>query len=296
MPLAMMLAAMVCWGSWTNTYRLARAWRLELFHLDYSIGVLLAALIAAPLGGAADAGPAAVLYTFAGGAALNAGNYLLMAGIARVGMTVAFPVSVGFSLVVSTVLSYLVNPMGDAALLAAGVALVFCAVVVNAWAYRSMARGKTGGGRGGLAMCFAAGVLFSICGPLVAKALALGMAPLATAVVYGAGSLAAAVPLVSFVFRGWPREYAAGGMRNHAAGVAGGLIWGAGMVLTFLAAHRAGMAVAGAVGQANPLVAAAWGIFVWKKFRGASARTVWLLALMIALYGAGLALLAWSFG
>jgi glucose uptake protein len=67
------------------------------------------------------------------------------------------------------------------------------------------------------------------------------------------------------------------------------------MVLTFLAASFAGMALAGAVSQANPLVAALWGIFVWKEFRGAPRRTLRLLALMIALYGAGLLLLALSF-
>src|SRR5262245_7655402 len=127
--LALMLIAMVCWGSWTNTWRMTRRWRLELYHADYSAGVLAIALMAAALApsrvlanlGTADG--SAILWTALGGAALNLGNFLLMAGIARVGMTIAFPVSVGFALVVSTVLSYIVKPQGDPRLLSVGVAL-----------------------------------------------------------------------------------------------------------------------------------------------------------------------------
>lgn len=312
--LAMMLGSMLCWGSWTNLSRLARGWRLEFFHHDYAWGMLVVAVVAAATGGmlfgrpnvldnlaASDA--ASVAWATVAGACLNAGNFLLMAGIARVGMTVAFPVSVGFSLVVSTVLAYLVRPLGDPALLAAGVALVFAAVVTNALVYRSHGKGRSGGGNG-LAMCLAAGILFTMCGPMVAKALntARPLAPYGVALVYAVGSLAITAPLLALLRRfpldGIPlamADYRRGTARDHAAGLAGGTIWGAGMVLNFLAAGLAGMAVSGAIGQANPLVAAAWGIFVWREFRGASRRTLVLLGLMIALYSAGLVLLALSF-
>ena len=296
--LAMMLGAMVCWGSWTNTYRLARAWPVGFFHADYALGVFLAGALAGAgsLDNLRAAGSDAWFYALSGGAALNIGNYLLMAAIPRVGMTVAFPVSVGFALVVSTVLSYLVTPLGDPLLLSGGVALVFCAVLTNSLVYRSAGAKSAGSGRGGLAMCFAAGVLFSICGPLVAKALAAPrpLRPAAAALLYGSGGLVAAVPLILFLVPR-PLEYFRGSHRNHAAGVAGGAIWGAGMVMAFLAAGLVGMAISGAIGQANPLVAAAWGIFVWHEFRGARRRTHLLLALMIALYASGLALLALSF-
>ncbi len=37
---------MFCWGSWANTQKLARkGWRFELLYWDYTIGVLLLALI-----------------------------------------------------------------------------------------------------------------------------------------------------------------------------------------------------------------------------------------------------------
>lgn len=313
--LAMMLISMVCWGSWTNTSRLARRWRIEFFHCDYAIGVMLAAVVAAltagTLFGSPDffddlraAGGDAMAWAAAGGACLNIGNFLLMAGIARVGMTVAFPVAVGFALVVGTVLSYLVHPKGDPALLFAGVALVFLAVLANSLVYRSTGTAAKAHGAGGLAMCFAAGVLFSLCGPMVAKALTAPrpLAPYGASVLYAAGSLLVTGPLLAYLLRR-PIEagplalsgYLGGSARNHFAGLAGGIVWGAGMVLNFIAAGLAGMAVSGAVGQANPLVAAAWGIFVWREFRGAAPRTHALLALMIALYTAGLVLLSSSF-
>jgi len=54
------------------------------------------------------------------------------------------------------------------------------------------------------------------------------------------------------------------------------------------------MALAGAIGQANSLVAAVWGVFVWREFRGASTRAKLLLFAMFSLYIAGVTLVAFS--
>ena len=37
------------------------------------------------------------------------------------------------------------------------------------------------------------------------------------------------------------------------------------------------------------MVAAFWGVFIWKEFKGADSKTNWLLALMFLLFIAGLA-------
>ncbi len=40
--------AMICWGSWQNTQNLiGKEWRFELFYWDYSIGIVLFALLMA---------------------------------------------------------------------------------------------------------------------------------------------------------------------------------------------------------------------------------------------------------
>lgn len=308
--LAMMLLCMVAWGSWTNMYRLARKWRLEFFHVDWALGLFFIAVVASTFSAlpfTADAGSAsglAILCAVTGGAVLNLGNFLLMVGIGRVGMAVAFPVSVGFALVVSTLLSYSINPLGNAALLTVGVALVFCAVLANSLAYRLRSAGTGSRSWGGLVMCFVAGVLFSMAGPLVAKALSTvrPLTPYGVAVLYAAGSLLITLPL--FLYMVWKpvdgppfslRDYLNGSVRNHLTGFAGGLIWGAGMVMGFLAAGLVGMALSGAIGQANPLVAAIWGVLVWREFRGAPPRAGAALAVTILLYTAGLVVLARSF-
>lgn len=46
-----------------------------------------------------------------------------------------------------------------------------------------------------------------------------------------------------------------------------------------------------ALGQGAPMVAAVWGVFVWKEFRGGGRTVNGLLALMFALFIAGLGLI-----
>jgi hypothetical protein len=104
--LFMMLASMLCWGSWANTQKIDKAWRFNLFYWDYMWGVLVCALLfgltmgrtnpAAPvsffhnLGGASAR---SLVETFVGGVIFNLGNLLLVrallagpiAGVASVG-------------------------------------------------------------------------------------------------------------------------------------------------------------------------------------------------------------------
>ena len=53
-----------------------------------------------------------------GGALFNLANLLLVAGIDMAGLAVAFPVSIGIALVVGVVLSYALQPRGNAGFLA----------------------------------------------------------------------------------------------------------------------------------------------------------------------------------
>lgn len=53
-----------------------------------------------------------------------------------------------------------------------------------------------------------------------------------------------------------------------------------------------GPAVSYAIGQGATLVSALWGLLVWKEFEGASSKVKGLLALMLALFVAGLSLVS----
>ena len=52
------ILAMICWGSWANTQKMAaRTWRFELFYWDLIIGILVMSLISAfTVGSLGDAG------------------------------------------------------------------------------------------------------------------------------------------------------------------------------------------------------------------------------------------------
>ena len=45
--LALLVVAMICWGSWANTLKLAGTWRFELYYYDFALGFLLATVAAA---------------------------------------------------------------------------------------------------------------------------------------------------------------------------------------------------------------------------------------------------------
>ncbi len=313
--LALMLLGMICWGSWANPYKLTRNWRFELFYFDYAVGIFCTSLAAAFTLGAFWGPPtfldnlltadgSALAYAVLAGIVLNCGNVLLTAAMALVGMATAFPVAVGLSFVAGTVLSYLVMPRGNPFMLFSGVAFVLAAVIVNAAAYRAVSGAKSEAPRHGLALCVAAGLLLSGFGPLVAKALssARPLSPYGAAVLFTFGALASTFPLVGYLMRHPLKgariggaDYRKGTFFEHAAGWGAGLIWGAGTVFAFIAANTAGMALSGAIGQANPLVAALWGLFVWREFAGASPGARRLLAVMFGLYAGGIVLLAMSY-
>ena len=81
----------------------------------------------------------------------------------------------------------------------------------------------------------------------------------------------------------------------HALGIAGGFIWTIGTAANLIAGREAGFAVSYAMGQSAPMVAAAWGVFVWKEFEGASSKAKIYLALMFVFYASAIAVIANAF-
>ena len=69
------------------------------------------------------------------------------------------------------------------------------------------------------------------------------------------------------------------------------MIWCVGMTLSIIAAIAATPAISYGLGQGATLVAAVWGVFVWREFREAPKGTGRLLALMFACYLAGLGMI-----
>jgi glucose uptake protein len=311
--LAMMIASTICWGSWANTYKGVKNYRFELFYWDYALGIFLASLMMALTMGSlghdgasfvanarsADAGN--IGYALLGGVIFNLANLLLVAGIEMAGLAVAFPVAIGIALVVGVVMSYALQPKGSAALLAAGVACAVVAVVLDGKAYRSMAGAGRVTSRKSIVTCVVSGMLMGLWAPFVTHALTSGNAlgPYSISVFFTLGALLSCFvfniyfmrrPLVGepVDFSGFFRAPASG----HLLGLLGGVIWGVGTVLNLVAASFTGVAISYAIGQAAPMVAALWGVFVWKEFAGAGGKAKTYLALMFLFYLTAIAFVA----
>ena len=69
----------------------------------------------------------------------------------------------------------------------------------------------------------------------------------------------------------------------------GGSIWGLGMVFSILSAGSTGYAISYGLGaQGGTLVAALWGVFIWKEFKNAHKGVISLLTIMFLFYIIGL--------
>ena len=82
-----------------------------------------------------------------------------------------------------------------------------------------------------------------------------------------------------------------GNFQLHSIGILGGMIWCIGMSLSLIASEKAGFAISYGLGQGATMVAAAWGVFIWKEFAGAPKGTNRMLYLMFFSFIVGLALI-----
>jgi glucose uptake protein len=311
--LIMMITSAICWGSWANTFKGVKSYRFELFYWDYAIGIFLISLILGHTMGMTNSGPdnlvhnihstgaSNVVYALIGGALFNLANLLLVAAIDMAGLAVAFPVSIGIALVVGVVLSYALQPKGNAALLACGVICALIAVILDGKAYGSLAVAGRSISKKSLVTCVVSGILMGLWAPFMTHAMTRGnpLGPYSAAIFLTMGALLSCFiwniyfmkhPLVGdpVSFGGFFHAPASG----HLLGLLGGFIWGVGTVFNLVAASFTGVAISYAIGQSAPMVAALWGILVWKEFEGSGSKAKLYLVLMFVFYGLAILLVA----
>ena len=83
--------------------------------------------------------------------------------------------------------------------------------------------------------------------------------------------------------------------RNHLLGVLGGIVWGMGGCFNFIAAGLIGVPISYAIGQSAPMIAALWGVVVWKEFAGADPTARRFLVFMFFCYVAAIATIALAY-
>jgi glucose uptake protein len=317
------VVTMICWGSWANTQKLAsKSWSFQLFYWDYTIGVvLLSVLFGLTLGSMGaegrgfipdlqQASSSALTSAFVGGVVFNIANLLVVAAIDIAGMAVAFPVGIGIALVLGVLVNYFAVPVGNPVLLFAGVGLVTVAIVLDALAYRGMSSGKQQTPTKGIVLSIAGGVLMGFFYRFVAASMSLDfanpevgqMTPYAAVFVFAVGVLASNFLWNTIFmyrpFKGDPVSYGdywrQGNARLHLVGVLGGVIWCIGMSFNILASEQAGYAISYGLGQGATMVAAFWGVVIWKEFEGAPASSQKLLRWMFLSFLIGLGLIIFS--
>lgn len=314
--------AMICWGSWQNTQNLiGKSWRFELFYWDYSIGILLFALIMAFTFGSlgtqgrnfipdlAQADPKSLLWAAIGGFIWNIGTLLLVASISVAGMSVAFPIGGGIGWTLGILINYLGKPEGNPFFLFGGTAVIIIAILFSMQSYRKLAAHQKKPSFKGIALALLAGLCIAFFYRFVAASLASDFSPAddgkissyTAVVLFSIGALLSTI-IVNPLFMAKPvqgepvkmAQWLKGKPRAHMFGLLGGAIWCLGNSVSFMSVGAASPAISYGLSNAAPVIAALWGIFVWKEFRGAPKLTGILLALMFLFYLIGLVLIVYS--
>jgi glucose uptake protein len=209
-------------------------------------------------------------------------------------------------LVIGVIVNYLDNPVGNSTPLFAGVGLIALAILLNAYAYRKAAAEQQGVSSKGLLLSVVAGILMGYFYKYVAASMFSDfnvpepgkLSPYTAVVFFSIGILLSNVLFNSLLmarpFVGTPvtyGEYFRGSSRNHLTGILGGVIWCIGMSFSIIASGKAGAAISYGLGQGATVVAAIWGIYIWREFQGAPRGTSSILNAMLLCYLLGLALI-----
>jgi glucose uptake protein len=306
--------------------------RFELFYFDFAFGVIIAALLCAFTLGTfgfdgftfqddlMHAAKKQDLAAVVAGGLFNLGNMFLLAAVAEAGMAVAFPLGIGTAIVVGATWQFFLKPGENFALYLFGAVIIICGVFVCSAAYRFYMLSKadelvrTGKQKSTIRRVNARGAVIAIIGgiilgsyfPLVSNAMEgeAGVGPYSLCVLFALG-----VFLSTFFFSlffmnlpvsGPPLEifdYFKSTGRQHLFGVFSGMVWLFGLLASLVAAAvdakaTVGQAVSFGLLQGSVLIAALWGMLVWKEFQDADGRVRSLLVIMLVLFVCGIGLVA----
>jgi len=309
------ILSMLCWGSWVNSQKIAaKSWRFELFYWDYNLGLLLAAtafaLTLGNLSGSigsfpqnlANASLTNIGYCLLGGLIFNISNILMVMAVAVAGMAVAVPVTVGIALVLGVIINYFGAPSGNPIWIFVGVFFVVISILFNAMAYKAKAETSNNKTSKGLLLAISSGLLMSLFYRFVARTMPEDytqiqpgqLSPYTAVFIFIVGVLLSNVVLNTLIMRkpieGAPVKYSdyfSGNIKNHLAGIIGGIIWCMGMMFNILGGVKAGFAISYGLGQGATIIAALWGIFIWREFKNAPKISGIYLTLMMVLFAIG---------
>ena len=261
------------------------------------------------------------LFAVIAGIVFNLGNMLLMSSISVSGMAVAFPAAFSMALIVSTVVSaFGGGAAGESTFLLVGCALLILAIVADAITFNMLGvlrhetlaqAGKTKSTRRplsvkGVVLGVMGGLLLGAFLPLLDKARDgdFGLGPYTLMVLFSVGlflsTVVFSVFFINLPVEGNPveiRQYLRASPKTHGLGIVAGAVWCTGTLALWVAAQtpdllRDSRTLVFALSHGAPLLAALWGVLVWKEFRDGDVRVRIMSLLMLVCFAGGLALLA----
>lgn len=316
----MCVITMMCWGSWANTMKITQSkWTFQLFYWDYSLGVLLLSLILAFTAGSfgedgrpfltdlAQAGLYYILLAFLAGVIFNLSNVLLVTVIDLAGMAIAFPIGVGLALVVGVTLGYFVDPSGNPVLIFTGLAGVIIAIIIDGIAYSKIPSEGNKSVVKGIVISLIVGIVMGVFYPILVMSISQDLVdpipgrltPYSAIVMFALGLFLSSFIWNFYLMRrpivgvkvSFKDYFTRGTRKDHLAGLLGGIIWMLGFSFMTLAQDQAGAAISYGLGQGATMIAAFWGVFIWKEFRTAPKSVNKLLVAMFIFFILGLSLL-----
>ncbi|HYW42800.1 MAG TPA: hypothetical protein VE959_08085 [Bryobacteraceae bacterium] len=262
------------------------------------------------------------LFAFVAGVVFNLGNMLMAAAMSVGGMAVAFPVAMGLTLCVAMLMGDLSGAKVNTTYVMLGWLVLLAAIAADGLAYRSVTRArraavtpdpKTGrkprvaGPAKAMILAVAGGL--AMAGSYLPLAIAtppeVGLGPYSLALLFSCGMLFSTfvynIFFMNLPVEGEPLEifdYLKAKPSLHLYGLVGGMVWCAGNLSHWVAAMAAAPSaqlspqLALGLPQASMLVAALWGVAVWRDFREASFGGKLMAVLMLLLVAGGIVLMS----
>ncbi len=331
--LMVMIAGTLLLGLWASVYRLGGNWRFEIFYLDFALGAFLAAVICAfTLGDLGfdgfsildDLSHARKRQLFCGvllGVVFNLGNLFMVSAMSVGGMSLAFPVTLGLTILTGMVVAPMFRQTASPLWLALGCAAIALAIMCSVLAYQRVARSRyvpqpdkrkyarRPSFLKGPVLAVAGGLILTGMYPLRDVALEgeTGLGPYGLVLLMAVGMLVSCFVFVLFFMNlpveGEPLEV--GDIlkvrpKQHLLGLLAGIVWTGGALGTAMPQMVANIpppaqlspALIFALTQASGLIAAVLGVTLWQELRGGDRGAKSVSAAMLLLYASGIAMVA----
>ncbi|HEY8733408.1 MAG TPA: GRP family sugar transporter, partial [Puia sp.] len=274
---------MFCWGSWANSSKCTNdKWPFPLFYWDYSLGLILVALIYGFTMGSTGANGRSfsedisqanihsISYALLGGAIFNLSNLLVITAISIAGFSVAYPITGGLALVLGVILVYIKVPTGNPLILFIGVGLVVTAIILNALASSKASIKKGSTSKKGVLISILSGLIMSFFYRFVSDSMSSDfeqpvsgkLTPYTAILFFSVGLFLSNFIWNSFfMYRplvGRPVNYKQyftnGTFTQHLIGILGGVVFNTGFLFSLIASDKAGPAISYGLGQGATMI------------------------------------------